>query len=178
MKEIRVHGRGGQGAVTTSQIIAISAFYDGKYSQAFPSFGVERRGAPVQSFSRISDREINIRQHVYNPDYVIVLDASLLETINVANGTSEKSFILINTDKNEININTKANIKCLDVTQVALDIIGKPFVNMASLGAFSALTREISMDSLEKAIKENFKGKEKIAKLNTKAAQEIYKKVK
>lgn len=178
IKEIRVHGRGGQGAVTTSQVIAISAFHDGKYSQAFPSFGVERRGAPVQSFSRISDKKINVRQQVYNPDYVIVLDPSLLDVTDVSSGIKKNGLIIVNTDKDNVDIETSAEIKILDVTKVALDVIGKPFVNIASLGGFSALTDEISLESLKTAVDENFKGKEKIAEINKKAAQKVYDMVK
>jgi len=99
MIEIRIHGRGGQGAVTTGQIMAIAAFDDGKQSQTFPMFGVERSGAPVQAFARISDEKINIRSQIYSPDIVIVLDASLLETVDVTSGLKEKGTLIVNTNK-------------------------------------------------------------------------------
>ncbi|MEM4598264.1 MAG: 2-oxoacid:acceptor oxidoreductase family protein, partial [Candidatus Diapherotrites archaeon] len=86
LKEVRIHGRGGQGAVTSSQVLAVAAFYDGKYCQAFPSFGVERRGAPVEAFTRISDKPILVRNHVYFPDFVLVLDPTLADCVDVSKG--------------------------------------------------------------------------------------------
>lgn len=176
LKEIRIHGRGGQGAVTSSQVLAIAAFHDGKYCQAFPSFGVERRGAPVESFSRISDQKINVRQHIYEPDYIIVLDSTLLESVKVESGLKDSGTIIINSDKkaDEFELNTNAKIKAIDVTKVALQIIGKPFVNIAVLGAFAAMTKEISLDSLGKAIDQEFAEKEKVAELNKKATEKLY----
>ncbi|MEE9595027.1 MAG: 2-oxoacid:acceptor oxidoreductase family protein, partial [Candidatus Hydrothermarchaeales archaeon] len=97
MKEIRFHGRGGQGVVTAAEIIAVGAFYDGKYSQAFPVFGTERRGAPVTAFSRIDDEFIVIRNQIYEPDYVVVQDPTLLEVIDVAQGLKDDGRLLINT---------------------------------------------------------------------------------
>lgn len=177
IKQIRIHGRGGQGAVTASQLLAIAAFHDGKYCQAFPSFGVERRGAPVEAFARISDKPINIREHVYEPDYVIVLDPTLLASVDVAKGVRDSGIIIINSNKpaSEFNLNTKARVKTIDMTSVAMEIIGKPFVNVASLGAFSAITAEVSLESVFKAIDQEFAHKEAIAELNKKAAEKLYK---
>ncbi len=178
MIEIRIHGRGGQGAVTTGQIMAIAAFYDNKQSQTFPMFGVERSGAPVQAFARISDEKINIRSQIYNPDIVIVLDASLLETVDVTSGLKEKGTLIINTNKkpSDLNINGNFNIRTVDATSIALKIFGRPIVNTPMLGAFSKITKEISLNSLTKAIDETFlktKGK-KIAELNKKAITAVY----
>ena len=94
--EIRIHGRGGQGAVTSSQVLAIAAFHSGKQSQAFPNFGVERTGAPVESFVRIDDKPINLRQHVYDPDYVIILDSSLIDDVPVTEGLQKNGVIVVN----------------------------------------------------------------------------------
>ncbi|MBS3057213.1 MAG: 2-oxoacid:acceptor oxidoreductase family protein [Candidatus Diapherotrites archaeon] len=151
MKEIRIHGRGGQGAVTTSQLLAIAAFHDGKRAQAFPAFGVERRGAPVQAFTRISDGEIKTRQQVYEPDYVIVLDASLLASVDVAD-----------------------TAHTINVTKAALDVIGKPFVNTGIIGAFAGLTKELSLNALEKAIDERFEGKVEVAEKNKQVIRLLY----
>ena len=96
MIEIKILGRGGQGAVTASQILAIAAFYDGKQSQAFPNFGVERRGAPAMAFARIDDKQINIRAHVYNPNIVLVLDASLIQAVNITEGLKKNGKIIVN----------------------------------------------------------------------------------
>lgn len=100
MIEIRLHGRGGQGVVTGAEIIAIAAFYDGKFSQAFPYFGVERRGAPIEAYARIDDNFINLREQIKEPDIIIIQDASLLETGDILKGLKNNGIILINTSKN------------------------------------------------------------------------------
>jgi len=177
LKEIRIHGRGGQGAVTASQLLAIAAFHDKKYCQAFPSFGVERRGAPVEAFTRISDKPINIREHVYEPDYVIVLDPTLLASVDVCRGVKDNGIVIINSNKpaSEFKLNTNAKVETIDMTAVAMDIIGKPFVNIASLGAFAAITNEVALGSVFKAIDQEFAHKKAIAELNKKAAEKLYK---
>jgi len=176
LKEIRIHGRGGQGAVTSSQVLAIAAFNDGKYCQAFPSFGVERRGAPVESFTRIADRTINVRQHVYEPDYVLVLDPTLAEAVKLESGLKDSGIMIINSNKKaqEFKFDTKAEVKTIDVTKVALEVIGKPFVNVAVLGAFAAITNEVSLGGISKAIDQEFAHKAKIGELNKKAAEKLY----
>jgi len=178
MIEIRIHGRGGQGAVTTGQIMAIAAFHDNKQSQTFPMFGVERSGAPVQAFARISDEKINIRSQIYSPDIVIVLDASLLDAVDVANGLKEKGTLIVNTNKKPEDLKIKGNfsVHTVDATSIALKIFGRPIVNTPMLGAFSKITKEISLKSLVNAIDETFletKGK-KIAELNKEAITAVY----
>jgi len=175
-RAITVYGRGGQGAVTSSEVLAIASFYDGLNCQAFPSFGVERRGAPVTAYARISEKPIRIRQQVYNPNYVIVLDPSLTEAIDVGAGTDENSIILINSDKNpqDFKLKTKAKVYTVNVTKKALEVIGKPFVNIAILGFFSYITKEISLESLKKAVDEAFESKPKIAELNKKAIEAVF----
>lgn len=177
--EIRIHGRGGQGAVTSSQVLAIAAFRAGKYSQAFPNFGVERTGAPVESFVRIDDNPINLRQHVYDPDYVIVLDSSLIEAVDVTKGLQANGVIIVNTDKPKEQIKKKLGnfkIYSINITKIALDIIGKPFVNIASLGAFCKLSKDVSLQALDKAIDELFtaRGKAAVAEFNKKAAKAVF----
>lgn len=175
-RAITIYGRGGQGAVTSSEVLAIAAFYDGKKCQGFPSFGVERRGAPVTAYARISEKPIRIRQQVYKPDYVIVLDPSLTKAIDVGAGTDENSIILINSDKKpaDFKLNTKARIYTVNVTKKAIEVIGKPFVNIAMLGFFSYVTKEISLESLKKAVDEAFESKPKIAELNKKAIEAVF----
>ena len=177
MIEIRIHGRGGQGAVTTGQLIAIAAFYDKKYCQSFPSFGVERSGAPVQAFARISDKEIHLRSEVYTPDIVIVLEPSLIEAVDVTKGLKKDGKIIINTNKkpSELKIKGNFNICTIDATSIALEIFKKPIVNTPILGAVSAMTNLVSLNSLKKAIEEKFSSKgEKIIQLNKKAVEEVY----
>ncbi len=176
--EIRIHGRGGQGAVTSTQVLAIAAFKDGKYSQAFPNFGVERTGAPVESYVRIDDKQINLRQHVYDPDYVIVLDSSLIDTVDVTKGLGKNGVIIVNTDKSPKELKKLSGFKvhAINITKIALEVIGKPFVNIASLGAFSSLSKQVSLKALDKAIDELFiaRGKATAAELNKKAAKAVY----
>ena len=178
MKQIRIHGRGGQGVVTAAELIAIAAFADGKEAQAFPSFGVERTGAPIESFARIDDKLIRIREHVYKPDVLIVQDPSLLSTIDITKGAGEKTLVIINTtkSKNELKINLpEKNIYAVDATKIALEIIGKNIVNTVILGAFARATGLVSLGGLKKAITEKFfdKGKEIINK-NIEAVTKAY----
>lgn len=174
MKEIRFHGRGGQGAVTAANILAVAAFYDGKHCQAFPFFGVERRGAPVMAFARISDRFIRQRSQIYEPDYIVVQDATLLDTIDVAQGLKADGKVIINTEKKkeELNLNTVASVYTVNATKIALDVLGVPIVNTAMLGFFASATREVTFDSLKKAIKKRFP--EKLAAKNVSAVEAAY----
>jgi len=174
MKKIRIHGRGGQGSVTAAELLAIAAFEDGKYSQAFPSFGVERRGAPVTAFVRLDDKPIRLRSQIHRPDYVIVQDATLVDVVDVASGAKPDGIIMINTEKNadSFNIDTKASIKTIDATKIALEIIGKPIVNTTLIGAFAGITHEINPESVKKAIKERFPGK--VGEKNAQAVQTAY----
>jgi pyruvate ferredoxin oxidoreductase gamma subunit len=174
MKEIRIHGRGGQGSVTAAEMLSVAAFEDGKFSQAFPAFGVERRGAPVQAFTRISNSPIRLRSQIYTPDYVIVQDATLLETVDVASGIKDDGIILINTKESpeDLKINTKAKVMTVDATKVAMEVIGVPIVNTILLGAFAGATGEINVESIKKAIAGRFSGR--VAEKNSKAIQKAY----
>lgn len=175
MFEIRFHGRGGQGNVTAAELLAKAAFKDGKYSQAFPIFGVERRGAPVQAFCRIDEEPIKLRSKVYNPDMVVIQDSSLLSHNNVLQGTKRDGYVLINTSKHpsKLNVNTY-EIKTVDATGLALETIGKPIVNTVMLGAVSRLG-VTSLDSVVEAIEGKFSGK--IRDLNVQAVKNAYEKV-
>ena len=171
MIEVRFHGRGGQGAVTAAEILAKAAFEDGKYCQAFPFFGVERRGAPVMAFTRIDDKPIRRRYQVYNPDYVVVLDDGLLEVVDVFSGLKNGGKIIINTT-NGVDTTEGADIHKVDATGIALDILGVPIVNTILLGAFAGVTGEVSIESLIKIINETFSGS--VAEKNVKAAKIAY----
>lgn len=164
MIEIRIHGRGGQGAVTAAQLLAIAAFYDGKYAQAFPMFGIERRGSPATSFVRIDDKPINTREQIYNPDYVIVFDPSLIKLVDAKKGVKEE--VIVNSDKK------LEGCYGHDLTSKALKIFGKPIINTLILGTFAARTKVVSLESLKKAIDQRFKGD--IAKKNKIAVEEVY----
>ena len=172
MKQIIFLGRGGQGAVTSSRVLAIAAFEDKKFSQAFPNFGVERMGAPVRSYARIDDKFINLREQVYEADYAIIFDPTLIQNFH----ETVTNTVIINSNKKpeELNIKTKAKIKCVDITKIALEEIGKPFVNIAALGAFAAITNEVTLKGLEKAINQQMGNKGPMVEKNINAIRKVY----
>jgi pyruvate ferredoxin oxidoreductase gamma subunit len=174
LKEIRIHGRGGQGSVTAAELIAVAAFEDGKWSQAFPYFGTERRGAPVTAFARIADKKIRVRSQIYEPDYVIVQDPSLLGVVDVASGLKKDGLVIINSEKpaEELKIDTQARVRTIDATTLAIQIIGVPIVNTALLGAFAGATGQIRLESVNKAIKDRFPGK--IGEKNVEAVKKAF----
>lgn len=175
MIEIRFHGRGGQGAVTAAEILAKAAFEDGKYCQAFPFFGAERKGAPVMAFTRIADKPIRRRYQVYNPDYVVVLDETLLEAVDVLSGLKENGKVVINST-DDIDLEKDIESYNIDATGISLDILGVPIVNTVMLGSFAAITGVVSVDSIIKVTKETFPGR--VGEKNAKAIQVAYEKVK
>jgi len=177
LKEIRIHGRGGQGGVTAAELLAKAAFKEGKWVQAFPFFGAERRGAPVKAFARISDEPILVRTQVYNPDYVMVLDASLLGVVDVSEGLKSDGTIIINTRKKPEEIGIKNyRITTVDATGIALElqllVAGMPVLNTPMLGAFAKTTEEIKLNSVVEAIKEAWPGA--AGEKNAKAAALAY----
>ncbi|MFC1733949.1 pyruvate ferredoxin oxidoreductase subunit gamma [candidate division KSB1 bacterium] len=178
MIEVRIHGRGGQGAVTTGQIIAIASLYDNKYSQTFPHFGVERRGAPVEAYVRIDKSFIDLRSEVYNPDVVLVLEPSLIHAVDVTKGLKHGGTVIVNTSKKarELKIKGEFKVHTIDASSIAMKIFKRPIVNTPIIGAFSAITKMVSIKSLQRAIDDKFaltKGKQ-IAELNKKAVKEVY----
>ncbi|HRY60447.1 MAG TPA: 2-oxoacid:acceptor oxidoreductase family protein [Patescibacteria group bacterium] len=181
LKEVRIHGRGGQGAVTMAEMIALCAYNSRKVVQAFPSFGVERRGAPVEAYVRISEKEISRRDHIANPDYLVILDPTLLENKGMLNGLDKGDMVLINSSKGEdeikkiFSIYPDVKIKCIDAVTLAIDIIGKPIVNTALLGAFAFCTGIFDMKAVRAAIEEKLgdKGPEMVNK-NIELAQKAY----
>lgn len=177
IEQIRIHGRGGQGVVTAAELIAIAAFYDGLEAQAFPNFGVERSGAPIQSYTRISKEKILTREQIYNPSVLIIQDSSLLDSNDLLAGTTEKTKIIINAPENRWpELEGRKNVFFSAATEIALEIIGKNIVNTVILGAFVKETKLISLNSLKKAVKMKFKDKgEKIINKNIKAIEKVYK---
>lgn len=167
-KEIRIHGRGGQGAVTAAELIAVAAFYDGKFSQAFPNFGVERRGAPIMAYVRIGGEAIRLREQVYTPDYLIIQDPTLITTTpEILDGLSKCSGILINSEKTDWPMFKGKRVMIVPATKIALEKIGKPFMNTALVGAFAAMSELVTLKSLERAIEERFPAE--VAKMNIEA---------
>ncbi|MDD5731666.1 MAG: 2-oxoacid:acceptor oxidoreductase family protein [Patescibacteria group bacterium] len=181
LKQIRIHGRGGQGAVTLGELIALSAYYSGKKVQAFPSFGVERRGAPAESYIRISDKEITRRDHIRNPDYLVVLDSTLLGASDVVNGLDKGDIVFVNSAKGGDNLGKYLSIypdikiMAFDAAALAVEVLGRPIVNTAMLGAFAYGTKLFTMKDVARAIKEKLaeKGSETVMK-NIELAQKAY----
>jgi 2-oxoacid:acceptor oxidoreductase gamma subunit (pyruvate/2-ketoisovalerate family) len=161
MIEIIIYGRGGQGAVLASRLLAVAAFKEGKHVQSFPFFGVERRGAPVTAYTRINDSVIRKRIPISEPDYVIVLDPTLIEGIDIAKGLKKSGGIVINTRSGEdsFKFGSRFRICAFDAYNLAAGLkLGhesSPIVNTAMLGAFSGFTGEIQISSLLESIREN-----------------------
>ncbi len=179
MIEIRIHGRGGQGAVTAAEILAIAAKEDGKYSQAFPFFGVERRGAPVTAFARISDEFIKVRCQIYEPDHVIVLDPSLMSVVDVTEGLREDGLVVINAQEgNWDDVSEELEdyeVYAVDATEIALDELGVPIVNTAMVGAYLRASGVLSLEAVEEAIRVRFSGQ--VAEKNIRAVRRAYEEV-
>jgi len=158
--EVRIHGRGGQGAVIASQVLAAAAFLEEKYVQAFPAFGVERRGAPVMAFTRISDESIRIRTQIYTPDHIMVLDPSLLEVVDVTAGLKEAGCILINSadEAEDFDFPEQYKVATVDANAIAikhhLGPSNAPIVNTAILGAFSRITGIVGLEAVCRATEE------------------------
>ena len=160
MLEIRWHGRGGQGAVTSVELLALSAIEEGKYAQGFPSFGPERRGAPVTAFNRVDDKQIKIRSGIYHPDVVVVLDESLVALVDVAEGLKPEGILLVNTTKSledlKKDIRYEGKIATCDATGIAWKELGVPITNTTMLGALLRATGIVKVESLEEPLKERF----------------------
>jgi 2-oxoacid:acceptor oxidoreductase gamma subunit (pyruvate/2-ketoisovalerate family) len=160
MIEIRIHGRGGQGSVIASKILAAAAHKDGQYAQSFPAFGVERRGAPVLAFTRIDKKYVNLRCEIYKPDHVVVLDPTLLMSIDVTSGLKEGGSVLINSEEKPpyFNLPDIFEVVTVDANRIAIEKgLGSkmaPIINTAILGAWSRVTGIVTLESIQKAILE------------------------
>lgn len=165
MFEIRFHGRGGQGAVTAAELLALAAFLESKEVQSFPEFGVERRGAPVKAFCRISDEKIIIHCNIYEPDCVVVFDISLMKTVDVISGLKKNGWLILNTKQVPENFRHLGSfrIATIDATVIAsrykLGSEAAPIVNTTILGAVSRATGVVEKDSLINAMSEKIEKK-------------------
>jgi pyruvate ferredoxin oxidoreductase gamma subunit len=159
MLEVRLHGRGGQGAVTGAEVIAQAAIRKGLYAQAFPSFGPERRGAPVQAFLRISEGPIRIRTKIYEPDTIIILDPTLIGSVNPADGLKDGGFVIINTTKEADELKRlfpRARIAKVDASRIAREEIGIAITNITMIGAFLKAYGVLHPDDVDEVVKERF----------------------
>jgi len=166
--------------VTAAELLAHAAFMEGKWVQAIPFFGAERRGAPVKAFARVSDKPIWIRSQVYNPDYVMVLDPTLLEVINVTEGLKKDGIIIINTTKKPKELNIQGyRVATVDATGIALElellVAGLPVLNTSMLGAFAKATEEVKLESVMKVIEERWQGP--VGEKNAEGAALAYKRL-
>jgi pyruvate ferredoxin oxidoreductase gamma subunit len=184
MFQIRIHGRGGQGVVTATEMLSVAAFEEGRHAQAFPSFGSERTGAPVVAFCRIDDKEIRLREPIMEPDALIIQDPTLLHQIDVFAGLKPDGYVLLNTHHSfealglgELVKERKPERLCiLPATQLGLKHIGRPIPNVPLIAGFAALSGMIKLESVIKAINQKFSGK--VAEGNIAAAAEAFNLVK
>ncbi len=180
MIEVRFHGRGGQGAVTSAELLALAAIEEGKFAQAMPSFGPERRGAPVIAYLRVSDKErIRIRSEVVKPDIVVVLDPSLLKIIDFTAGLNKKGIVVINTSRSPEEIKTdfqiKSRLAVVDATRIARELLGVPITNTTMMGALIRATGLVELASLTGPIQRRFNVK--LAERNLKAVERAYQEI-
>jgi len=164
--EVRIHGRGGQGVVTAAELLSVAAFNDGRHAQAFPSFGSERTGAPVVAFCRIGDRPIRAHDPILAPDALIVVDPTLLRQVDVFGGLPDHADVLINTSREPDALGlgelgerlAPGRLVTVPATELAREHLGRPLPNAALLGAFSAQTGAVSIESVIAAIRQRFPG--------------------
>jgi len=178
--EVRFHGRGGQGVVTAADILAVAAFKEGYYTLSFPMFGAEKRGTPVASFLRISDEPIVLRDEVYTPDYVVLLDPTVIESVNVLAGLKENGMLIANYPKSAEDLmkelraeEFKVKVLTINATKLAMEILGRAITNTAMVGAFAGATKIVSLNTLLDTINEWFKGE--LAEKNAKLVEKAYK---
>jgi pyruvate ferredoxin oxidoreductase gamma subunit len=187
LTEIRWHGRGGQGAKTVALLFGDAALSEGKYIQAFPEYGPERTGAPVQSFNRISEKPITIHSQVKSPDVVVVLDPTLIGPVDVTSGLGKDGVILVNTNAPAADIRKKLNLNgcklyTVDASKIARETIGRDIPNTPMMGAVVKVTGLLSyatvMDDTKKKIEQKFKNKPEVIEGNLKAIERAYNEVK
>jgi pyruvate ferredoxin oxidoreductase gamma subunit len=178
--EIRWHGRGGQGAKTASLLLADAAFNTGKYIQGFPEYGPERMGAPITAYNRISDERISIHSNIYEPDYVVVVDESLLSAIDVTSGLKESGAIIVNTEKtpDEVRKYLKGyggKVCTINARQISEETLGKNFPNTPMLGAVVRVAEIMEpqefMEDMKQSFAHKFKTKPEVIEGNMKAIE-------
>jgi len=173
--EVRWHGRGGQGAVTSAELVALAAINKGLYAQSFPSFGPERRGAPVQAFLRVGDERIRVRSEITSPDIVVVLNPDLFESVDVTSGLKENGMLVVNT-KRPIEEMKSAHgngykIATVDAMKIARESIGRPITNTTMIGALLKVSGLVELDDMIEPLEHRFG---KIAEKNATAMRRAY----
>jgi pyruvate ferredoxin oxidoreductase gamma subunit len=184
--EIRWHGRGGQGTVTAAKVLADACLSGGRYVQAFPEYGPERSGAPLRAYNRVSSRELRMHCPVLHPQVVSVVDATLLDSINVAEGATEDVVFVVNTSRDPMEIRTKLSagpgqkVFTVDATKIAMDCIGRALPNSPMLGAVCKITGLVTLEHLLEDVRKSFgkKFSQQIIEGNLEAARRGYEEVK
>ena len=177
MLELRFHSRGGQGGVVAGKLLSVAVFKEGRYVQSFPTFGVERRAAPVMAFVRIDDQPVRIRTQIYNPDHIIILDQSLLQMLDVTQGLKPGATILINSEKKPEDFHFDGDFKVVTVDASAIAVkhglgsVTQPIVNTSILGAICKVLKVAKIESVIAAIEEEVPAK---VEANAAAAREAY----
>jgi len=171
VKEIRIHARAGQGAITVANLLGAAAFVEGKYALTFPHFGAARMGAPMNAFVRVSDEPIRLRSQIYEPDYLIVVDPTLVEPYDVFSGLKSDGVAVVNrpTCEGLEAPDGGGKVVCVPATEIADEVIGRPFANTTLLGAFAAASGLISLEAVKQVIAERFA--ERLAETNAEAAK-------
>ena len=184
MVEIRWHARGGQGAKTAATLIAAVALEEGKFSQGFPDYGPEREGAPMRGYTRISDSPIRVHSAIYEPDIVVVLDSSLLDSVDVAEGLKEGGTILVNSNRPPAEIRKTlgrqgGKVYTVDATQISIDEIGRPIPNTPMVGALMKVMPVLKLETILHDVEKKFKSKgEKVVQGNFRAIRRAFQEVK
>lgn len=185
MFEILWHGRGGQGAKTAATMVAHAAMNEGQYSQGFPEYGPERMGAPIKGYTRISKKPITVHCSITRPEAVVVLDSSLLEAIDVTQGTNEDTLFILNTKLSPAEVRERLGLKggkvfTVDAMGIAMDEIGRPIPNVPVIGALVKATGLLTLESCKHDIEKKFGAKfgSRIVEGNQKALQRAYEEVK
>jgi pyruvate ferredoxin oxidoreductase gamma subunit len=164
--QVRIHGRGGQGVVTAAELLSAAAFREGRYAQAFPSFGSERTGAPVVAFCRIADAPIRSHEPITRPDALIIQDPTLLHQVDVFNGLGDDGYLLLNSSQSFATLGlgelvarlSSDRARTVPGTDIARETVGRPIANAVLLGSFAALTGVVSITAVAAAIRERFSG--------------------
>ncbi len=175
MREVRVHARAGQGAITTAGILGSAIFRSGRYAYAFPYFGAARMGAPMNAFLRYDDKQIRLRCQVYEPDFVLIVDKTLTYGYDCFAGLKPEGVVIIDDDKENLSQyslpQASQKIFAVPASRIAQEVIGRPLGNTVILGAFAAATGEVDLDNLLSAVEERFSSKGEIAEKNKAAVK-------
>ncbi len=178
MKEIKIFARAGQGAITTAAILGEALFFEDTFSYAFPHFGAARMGAPMNAFLRLDQKPIRLRSQVYRPDYIIIVDPTLIDSEKCFDCLKDQGKAIVAV-RESTNIPKKESVSIysLPAEKIAMDIIGKPFANTILLGAFAKATGEVKLDSVVKAVEKRFESKPEVLEKNIKAVKKGYESV-